>query len=120
VFSKISIKGNSIEVFPHEDDSPFDKHLDELLYIIEKSDVDVFVFEDIDRYGCTGIFARLREVNQLVNRRLVSAAEKRRILDLLQDEGVTSTRDKNVKNIRFFYLIRDDLFSSSERTKFFV
>ena len=119
VFSKISIKGNSIEVFPDEDDSPFDKHLDELLYIVEKSDVDVFVFEDIDRYGCTGIFARLREVNQLVNRRLASTTKKLGILDHLQDEGAASTWDEDVKNIRFFYLIRDDLFSSSERTKFF-
>jgi hypothetical protein len=98
VFRKISLQGNEIEIFENQDESYFDKYLNEVLYLFENSDADVIVFEDMDRFNASLIFERLREVNNLVNLRL----------------------KKDGKHpLRFFYLIRDDIFISKDRTKFF-
>ncbi|MBO6154359.1 MAG: hypothetical protein J6O60_02905 [Lachnospiraceae bacterium] len=78
--------------------SHFDKHLDELLYLYAESNIDVFVFEDIDRFNNVEIFERLRYINELLNE---------------------SERYKQEKGtIRFLYLVRDDLLLD-EKTKFF-
>lgn len=98
IFRKISFQGNEIEIFEETGDSCFDKYLNEVLYLFENSGVDVIVFEDVDRFNTKIIFERLREINTLANIRL----EK---------------EDKKI--IRFFYLMRDDIFNSKDRTKFF-
>lgn len=96
IIKKLSLSGNDIEVFSNCEESYFDKYLNDVLYLFENATVDAIVFEDIDRHNCVKIFQRLREINELVNRRL----------------GIDKT-------IRFIYLLRDDIFSSSDRTKFF-
>lgn len=98
IFRKLNIKGNEIEIFEKSDDSYFDKYLNEVLYLFENSDADVIVFEDMDRFNTNGIFERLREVNTLANIQL---------------------NKENEKVLRFFYLLRDDIFDSKDRTKFF-
>ena len=98
VFRKFSFQGNEIEIFEESNDSYFDKYLNEVLYLFENTDADVIVFEDMDRFNSNRIFERLREVNTLVNIQL-------------------QKENKNV--LRFFYLLRDDIFVSKERTKFF-
>jgi hypothetical protein len=96
IFRKINLQGNEIEIFEESDDSYFDKYLNEVLYLFENSDANVIVFEDMDRFNTIKIFERLREINTLAN---------------IHKKG------NNV--IRFFYLLRDDLFISKDRTKFF-
>ena len=96
ILKKLNLKGNEIEIFEDSNESYFDKYLNEVLYLFEHSDADVIVFEDLDRFDAIQIFERLREVNTLIN-----------------------TRAKEGKIIRFFYLIRDDIFTSKDRTKFF-
>lgn len=98
IFKKVSVQGAEIEIFEESEDSYFDKYLNEVLYLFENSGTDVIVFEDMDRYNANQIFERLREVNTLVNNH--NAKHKKRIL-------------------RFFYLLRDDIFTSKDRTKFF-
>ncbi len=98
VFRKLNLQGNEIEIFKESDDSYFDKYLNEVLYLFENADADVIVFEDMDRFNVNRIFERLREVNTLANIQLQK--EENRIL-------------------RFFYLLRDDIFDSKDRTKFF-
>ncbi|MDU4912384.1 hypothetical protein [Clostridium baratii] len=98
VFRKIKLQGNEIEIFEESEDSYFDKYLNEVLYLFENSNSDVIVFEDMDRFNANKIFERLREVNTLVNIQL--------------------KKDKK-KPLRFFYLLRDDIFISKDRTKFF-
>lgn len=98
VFRKLNLQGNEIEIFEESDDSYFDKYLNEVLYLFENADADVIVFEDMDRFNVNRIFERLREVNTLANIQLQK--EENRIL-------------------RFFYLLRDDIFNSKDRTKFF-
>lgn len=98
VFRKLNLKGNEIEIFEESDDSYFDKYLNEVLYLFENVDADVIVFEDMDRFDANRIFERLREINTLVN--IKFQKEDRKVL-------------------RFFYLLRDDIFVSKDRTKFF-
>ena len=92
------MKGNEIEIFEESDDSYFDKYLNEVLYLFENADADVIVFEDMDRFNANKIFERLREVNTLANIQL---------------------QKESKKVLRFFYLLRDDIFVSKDRTKFF-
>lgn len=101
VFRKLNLQGNEIEIFEESDDSYFDKYLNEVLYLFENVDADVIVFEDMDRFNANKIFERLREVNTLVNIQL-------------QKEN-----KKGKRILRFFYLLRDDIFISKDRTKFF-
>ena len=96
-FKKLNIQGNEIEISEDNNDSYFDKYLNEVIYLFENSSVDAIVFEDIDRYEVSEIFERLREVNKLVNNKL---------------------KEEN-KTLKFFYLLRDDIFISKDRTKFF-
>lgn len=95
---KLSLQGNEIELFAENNDSFFDKYLNEVLYLFENADIDAIVFEDMDRYEMDAIFERLREVNTLVNIRL---------------------EQKRKRIVRFFFLLRDDIFISKDRTKFF-
>lgn len=98
VFRKLSLQGNEIEIFEESDDSYFDKYLNEVLYLFENAEADVIVFEDMDRFNANRIFERLREVNILVN---------------------IQHQKEEKKPLRFFYLLRDDIFISKDRTKFF-
>lgn len=97
LFKGISVQGNTIEIFEQSEESYFDKYLNEVLYLFENSGKDVIVFEDMDRYNTNQIFQRLREINTLINSR-------KKAVD---------------KPLRFFYLLRDDIFINKERTKFF-
>lgn len=98
---KISLKGNEIEIFSEQKDSYFDKYLNDVLYLFENVEANVVVFEDMDRFNAGLIFERLREVNTLVN------------IQRKKEKG------KNYEPLRFFYLLRDDIFICKDRTKFF-
>lgn len=102
IFRKLNVQGNEIEIFGEDDNSYFDKYLNEVLYLFENSGVDVIVFEDLDRFNDNKIFERLREINILSNIRIQNRKDK-----------------KQMEPLRFFYLLRDDIFVNKDRTKFF-
>nr|WP_288697255.1 hypothetical protein [uncultured Allisonella sp.] len=95
---RVKFEGNEIELFQSKDDAYFDKYLDSILYMIDHSGKEFFIFEDIDRFDTTLIFERLKEVNELVN-------DKRKL--------------RQATPIKFIYLLRDDIFLNKDRTKFF-
>ncbi len=83
--------------------SYFDRHLDEILYLLVHSKADAIVFEDIDRFEDVDlkVLEHLRELCVLANSRMACT-------------------EKNSKVLRFIYLVSDDIFlCSSDRTKFF-
>ena len=101
---KLKIFQNEIDISSSECDvSYFDKYLDEIIYILRKSKLDFIVFEDIDRYDDNLILSKLRELNYIYNKR-----QKNRKRKLTKR-----------KTIKFIYLIKDEIFDSKERTKFF-
>ena len=102
IFKKVDLKGIvGIEIFENTNDSYFDKYLNEVLYLFENSQADAIVFEDMDRYDVTLIFEKLREISDLLCQR--------------EKAGLCARK----KPLRFFYLIRDDIFTASDRSKFF-
>lgn len=98
ILRRINLNGAEIEIFEKSEESYFDKYLNEVIYLFENAEADVIVFEDMDRYDANQIFERLREINTLVN---------------------NQHSKENKKPLRFFYLLRDDIFVSKDRTKFF-
>ena len=61
LFKKLSVQGNEIEISEDgNNESCFDKYLNEVLYLFEQADVDVIVFEDIDRFEINNIYICLR------------------------------------------------------------
>lgn len=74
----------------------FNKNMDEIVYFFEETDYRVVFFEDLDRLENTSIFIHLRELNMLLN----------------NYEGVKG-------RIVFVYAIKDDIFTDTDRTKFF-
>jgi hypothetical protein len=94
IFKKVKLQEYEIEVLDENDATYFDKYLNEVLYLFKNCGADAIVFEDMDRYNVSQIFVKLREVNTLVNKKVQ-------------------------KPIRFLYLLRDDIFESKGRTKFF-
>lgn len=103
---KLSLKASKIEtgieIFSNESSriSYFDRYLDDVLYLFKQSEADVIVFEDIERFNDSKIFEKLKELNTIINRnRKANRKRKRKLV--------------------FFYLVKDDLFESQERTKFF-
>ena len=101
---KLSLKAEKIEtgieIFSNESSrvSYFDRYLDDVLYLFKQSEADVIVFEDIERFNDSRIFEKLKELNIIINRNL---------------------KVNHKLKLVFFYLVKDDLFESHERTKFF-
>lgn len=71
-------------------------YLDEILYFFEVNNYNIVIFEDLDRFKNPEIFVKLRELNFLIN-----------------------NYEKVDRKVVFIYAIKDDVFLSKERTKFF-
>ena len=101
---KLSLKAEKIEtdieIFSNDNSkvSYFDRYLDDVLYLFKQSGANVIVFEDIERFNDSRIFEKLKELNIVINR---------------------NRKANNKPKLVFFYLVKDDLFESQERTKFF-
>lgn len=79
-----------------EEDSIFDRNMDEIVYFFEETHYDTVFIEDLDRFDSSEIFVKLRELNTILNNYELI---KRRIV--------------------FVYAIKDNMFKDDERTKFF-
>ena len=117
LFHKVTVQGNTIEIFENKDESYFDKYLNEVLYLFEQVEADVIVFEDMDRFNSNVIFERLREVNNLVNVHKYNKFKNKKRHKLINK--IFRGKEKQYKPLRFFYLLRDDVFVTKDRTKFF-
>ena len=93
-----SVSLKNVEIKPANEDqvSILNRHLDEIVYFFQSTKYDLVIIEDLDRFKKPDLFVTLREINSLVN----------------ANAGVQRT-------IRFLYALRDDIFISTDRTKFF-
>lgn len=93
-----SVSLKDIEIKPNNEDeaSILNRHIDEIIYFFQSTKYDLVVIEDLDRFEDPEIFVTLREINSLVNK----------------NSGIN-------RKIKFLYALRDDIFISVERTKFF-
>jgi hypothetical protein len=92
--NKLNLKDAQIEI--EDENSIFNKHLDEILYFFQVTSYNVVVIEDLDRFETEKIYLKLRELNQLVNESKIVG-----------------------RHIVFLYAIKDDVFEDEARTKFF-
>lgn len=92
---RINVKDIELNFKEENGESFFNKYLTEIRYLFEHCDSTIVAIEDIDRYYSCSIFENIRELNTIIN------------------------YDRDENPIRFFYIIKDDLFASKERTKFF-
>ena len=92
--NKLNLKDGEIEIVKNT--SIFNKHLDEILYFFEQTNYDVVMIEDLDRFGTSDIFVKLRELNLLLNESKVVG-----------------------RRVFFIYAVRDDMFQDAERVKCF-
>lgn len=98
--SKITFKGAEANISDDKsDESVLDRDIKELVYLLRSSGTKVVVFEDLDRYNSTSIYTKLRELNFLLNH--------------------YSKINGDNKPVRFVYMLKDSLFFSKNRTKFF-
>ena len=98
--SKITFKGAEANVNDDKnDESVLDRDIKELVYLLRSSGTKIVVFEDLDRYNNTSIYTKLRELNFLLNHYVKISGDK--------------------KPVRFIYMLKDSLFYSKNRTKFF-
>lgn len=93
ILDKATLKGGDKD----DNESVFNKNMDEIVYFFEETNYRIVVIEDLDRFDSTNIFVALRELNNLLN----------------HYEGIK-------EKITFIYAIKDDMFQKEgERTKFF-
>lgn len=99
-FSKVSFKVAEAQFSEsNNDETVLERDMKEIVYLLSSSNTSIVVFEDLDRYDSVDIFVKLKELNFLLNAYL-------------------ETNQMN-RIVRFVYLIKDGLFYSEDRTKFF-
>ncbi|WP_338948784.1 hypothetical protein [Fusobacterium nucleatum] len=98
--SKVSFKIAEANVKEeNNDETILDRDIKEIVYLLDSSETTVVVFEDLDRYDNIEIFTKLRELNFLLNSYIKTNGDRR--------------------TVRFIYMLKDSLFFSKNRTKFF-
>lgn len=99
--NKINLKDGEIGFCDDDTNSILNKHLDEILYFFEVTKYNVVIIEDLDRFETPIIFAKLREINTLINY----------YKPIFHDPN---------RKIVFIYAVKDDTFTDNTlRTKFF-
>ena len=100
--TKINLKGAEADFNEkiHDDETILERDMKEIVYLLSSSDANIVVFEDLDRYDNIDIFTKLRELNFLLNSFLRSKDDKKKV-------------------VKFVYMLRDGIFFSKNRTKFF-
>ena len=94
--NEVKVKNTTITPNRKDNDSIFNKNMDEIVYFFEETKYRVVFFEDLDRLDSSQIFVQLRELNTLLN-----------------------NSDTIRRPIVFVYAVKDDIFTEEDRTKFF-
>lgn len=93
----LNFQNIELAIKKEDETSVFNRYMDEVVYFFEETGYTTVLFEDIDRFRDTRIFTKLRELNLILNR----------------------AKQITKKPIRFIYALRDNVFTGTERVKFF-
>ena len=93
----LNLQNIELEIEKEDETSVFNRYMDEVVYFFEETGYTIVLFEEIDRFKDVKIFAKLRELNLILN----------------------SAKQVKQKPIRFLYALRDNVFTGTERVKFF-
>lgn len=94
-FCKFSFQGLDVS-FEESNGSLLNQNYAAIVYFFEKTKKKVVAFEDLDRFSSNKIFVKLRELNAILN------------------------SCPNINGpIKFVYMVKENLFTKYERTKFF-
>jgi len=112
IWRKINIKGykfklpnTELEINKTADESLISRYMDELVYFFSKTNYNIIVIEDLDRFL----------ENEKIKYRVLIIFQKLKELSIILNESKQVGR-----KIKFIYAVRDDLFKDeTERTKFF-
>ena len=102
----LNFQNIELDIEKEDETSVFNRYMDEVVYFFEETGYTMVLFEDIDRFKDTQIFAKLRELNLILN-------------SAKQIEQLNSAKQIEQKPIRFIYALRDNVFTGTERVKFF-
>jgi hypothetical protein len=89
VVSDVSAGGATVKL-SERTPTYFDEYLDDIVNYFDSEDIDIVIFEDLDRFNDPHIFEALRELNTLLNN--------------------TNKRTEKGTPLRFVYAVRDSLF----------
>lgn len=102
--TKFGFGTTSIEVVTKDNNTVFNRYLEEIIYLFQKAKYKYVIFEDLDRFENIVIYERLKSLNFILN----------------------STEQLKNQHIIFIYALKDDLFINNDdsheiynRTKFF-
>ncbi|MEK4426904.1 YobI family P-loop NTPase [Solibacillus sp. FSL K6-1523] len=102
--TKFGFGTTSIEVVTKDNNTVFNRYLEEIIYLFQKAKYKYVIFEDLDRFENIIIYERLKSLNFILN----------------------STEQLKNQHIIFIYALKDDLFINNDdsheiynRTKFF-
>lgn len=93
----LNFQNIELDIKKEDETSVFNRYMDEVVYFFEETGYKIVLFEDIDRFKDVRIFTKLRELNLILNR----------------------AKQIQQKPIRFIYALRDNMFTGTERVKFF-
>jgi len=101
--SSVKLAVGKSELTVADNQSAFNKYLDEIVYYFSRTKYNLVIFEDIDRADDLNIFEHLRELNQILN----SNETIRNVYKVSEDSPA----------IRFLYAVKEDLFDNQMLAK---
>ena len=112
----------SLSLDSEDDETYFDKYLDEIAYFFSSSKKQVVIFEDLDRFNNTRIFEELKELNTILNQDPRDDGKAICFVYAVRDSIFDSSGNFDVSDLSNsksrFYVVSDNL-ERANRTKFF-
>ena len=84
---KLNLKGTEIEIDKNISKSILNNYIDEIIYFFEATNYNVIIIEDLDRFGNSEVFTKLRESNLLIKFILVLIQAAHKAHDFMQKDN---------------------------------
>lgn len=112
---KFTLKDCSLDPVDDNQDTIFNKYLDEILYMLMRSGFKTLIFEDLDRLNDYTIWEKLREINIILNKRI--NIFQRREAAAEQKKAIRKKKRENIILIKLYLKIKNYIQSKNARNK---